>query len=176
MIYLLEAVDIYNDTWLLTFYFVLSISIVIGTAWTCYQMFWKRDKKLLKTPLKENVIYNHSEDIIEYYEKYPKKREGQKPINNYKLRNFDTINEDIFDDSKEHMTTNNIIEEHQYVEIAKPSDDDYNDINQIEKENETSKTNDDYNIKKKSKSKNYYRYRDYKKNYYKNKKYYKKHQ
>lgn len=153
MIYLLEAVDIYNDTWLLTFYFVLSISIVIGTAWTCYQMFWKRDKKLLKTPLKENVIYNHSEDVIEYYEKYPKKREGEIPVNNYKLRNFDTINEDIFDDSRKEISINNIVDEPQYVEIDKPS-------------------NDESNVKNNNKNRNYYKYKE---NYYKNKKYHKKH-
>ena len=45
MINILETVDLYNDTWLLTFYFVLGISLLIGTAWTYYQMFVKGEKK-----------------------------------------------------------------------------------------------------------------------------------
>ena len=94
MINILETVDLYNDTWLLTFYFVLGISLLIGTAWTYYQMFIKGEKK--KQPLKENIIYNQSDDVIEHYDMYSKKKEKRVPMNNYQLKDFNTINEDIF--------------------------------------------------------------------------------
>lgn len=121
MINILEAVDLYDDTWLLTFYFVMGFSFIIGIAWTYYQFFVKRDKKNNK-PLKENIIYNHSDDIIENYEEYPKKKEIRPAINNYQLRDFININEDIYDDTKEideneiHYNKNTEIEE-TYKEI-----------------------------------------------------------
>ena len=63
MIYLLEALDYYKDTWSITFYFVAALALLIGSFWTYYQIFIKGEKK--REPLKENIIYNHSEDIIE---------------------------------------------------------------------------------------------------------------
>lgn len=139
MINILEAVDLYNDTWLLTFYFVLGFSLVIGTAWTYYQMFVRGEKK--KQPLKENIIYNQSDDVIENYDLYPKKKENQVPINNYQLKNFDTISENIFDDIKENATN-------QDVKINNEIEDPYKDIsiddNNLNNENTKTKQADEH--------------------------------
>lgn len=105
MFNILETVDLYEDTWLLTFYFVLSFSLLIGTAWTCYQMFWKRDKK--KEPLKENIIYNNSDDVIEQYDEKYQKKENKIPFNNYKLKEFAVNKEDIFDNYQDELKNSN---------------------------------------------------------------------
>ena len=145
MINILEAVDLYNDTWLLTFYFVLGISLLIGTAWTYYQMFVKGEKK--KQPLKENIIYNQSDDVIEHYDMYSKKKENQVPMNNYQLKDFNTINEDIFDDTSksimnEDLTINNSIKTND--EIEDPYKDISIDDNNLNNENTKTKQADEH--------------------------------
>ena len=63
MINLLETVKNYNDSWNLTFYFIGALALLIGAFWTYMQVFVKPHKK--KVVLKENVIYQNSEDTIE---------------------------------------------------------------------------------------------------------------
>ena len=54
----------YNDTsWQMTFYYIATLAFLIGAFWTYYQVFIKSKKK--KQPLKENIIYNNTEDVIE---------------------------------------------------------------------------------------------------------------
>ncbi len=66
MIKFLETVQTYNDSsWQLTFYFVGILALLIGIFWTYMQVFVKKQKKNKKAPLKENIIYNHSDDVIE---------------------------------------------------------------------------------------------------------------
>ena len=56
----------YNDTsWQMTFYYIATLAFLIGAFWTYYQVFIKSKKK--KQPLKENIIYNNTEDVIEEY-------------------------------------------------------------------------------------------------------------
>ncbi len=76
MIYLLEQANTYNDTsWKLTFYFVASLSLLIGIFWTYYSVFIKKkNNKKKKNELKENIIYNNPEDTIEESYKDIKKR------------------------------------------------------------------------------------------------------
>ena len=86
MINILEVVDLYDDTWLITFYFVLAFSFVVGMIWTYYQIVVKGDSKK-KQELKENIIYNQTEDVMETYDKTI--RENPKtPINNYQINNY----------------------------------------------------------------------------------------
>ena len=70
---ILETVNTYNDTWKVTFYYILVLIILIAIFWTYIQVFVKPLNK--KKNLKENVIYQHSEDIIENYtnENYQKR-------------------------------------------------------------------------------------------------------
>jgi len=63
MIKILEAVTSYNDTWNITFWYIVVLALLIGIFWTYMQVFVKPLKK--KEPLKENIIYHHSEDLIE---------------------------------------------------------------------------------------------------------------
>lgn len=63
MINFLETVTNYNDSWNMTFYYILVLVLLIGIFWTYMQVFVKPTKK--KQALKENTIYNHSEDLIE---------------------------------------------------------------------------------------------------------------
>lgn len=63
IINLLEASTSYNDSWNLTFYFVLVLVLLIGIFWTYMQVFVKPKKK--KEVLKENKIYQNNEDTIE---------------------------------------------------------------------------------------------------------------
>lgn len=63
IINLLEVQTSYNDSWNLTFYYVLSVVLMIGFFWTYMQVFVKPKKK--KEPLKENIIYQNEEDTIE---------------------------------------------------------------------------------------------------------------
>lgn len=188
MINILEAVDLYNDTWLLTFYFVLGISLLIGTAWTYYQMFVKGEKK--KKPLKENIIYNQSDDVIENYDLYPKKKEKQVPMNNYQLKNFDTINEDIFDDIKENTTNQDIKINNEIEDPYKDISIDDNNLNNIHHEDKYQdndiKVSEELNItnnmntsneqnnyqKKKANKKNNNKYKYYYKTNKKNNNYY----
>ena len=62
----------YNDTsWQMTFYYIATLAFLIGAFWTYYQVFIKSKKK--KQPLKENIIYNNPEDVIEEAGKNNKK-------------------------------------------------------------------------------------------------------
>ena len=63
MIKFLEAAVSYNDTWNLTFYFVAILALLIGGFWTYIKVFVSPVKN--KTALKENIIYQDSEDLIE---------------------------------------------------------------------------------------------------------------
>lgn len=69
IINLLESVETYNDTsWQMTFYFVSIIALLIGITWTYIKIFVKKKNKLNKnntTGIKNNPIYENSEDIIE---------------------------------------------------------------------------------------------------------------
>ena len=91
MIKLLEISNQYSDTWNLTFYFVAAVVILIGIMWAYYQAFIKPDKK---KDLKENIIYNHSDDLIEK-ELFPKKKKklNDEPDNYYSV--FSNTNKEI---------------------------------------------------------------------------------
>lgn len=73
MFNIIEATTaVYNDTsWEMTFYYVATLAFLIGAFWTYYQVFIKSKKK--KQPLKENIIYNNTEDVIEESGKNNKK-------------------------------------------------------------------------------------------------------
>ncbi len=82
---ILEAVTKNKDTWNVTFYYVLVLVFLIGFFWTYLQVFVKPLKK--KKTLKENIIYQHSEDIIEKSDienELKKKKQTQKANNNKK--------------------------------------------------------------------------------------------
>lgn len=84
MINFLETVQKYNDSWNMTFYYIAVLVFLIGVFWTYFQVFIKPLKK--KKPLKENIIYNHSEDVIEDYENVylKKKQKNYKNTSNLK--------------------------------------------------------------------------------------------
>ena len=77
MIKLLEVVETYNDTWQITFYYIMVLIFLVGIFWTYMQVFVKKAKPQ-KKPLKENIIYQHSEDIIEESSKDYKKKSRRK--------------------------------------------------------------------------------------------------
>ena len=79
MFNIIEATKVvYNDTsWEMTFYYIATLAFLIGAFWTYYQVFIKSKKK--KEPLKENIIYNNSEDVIE---ETTKDRNKSKKCNN----------------------------------------------------------------------------------------------
>ncbi|MBR3661255.1 MAG: hypothetical protein IKN63_05100 [Bacilli bacterium] len=60
MLNLLEIAGSYDDSWRLTFYFILALVILLGLIWTVLQIY-KKDKKNNKT----NVIYDKPYDAIE---------------------------------------------------------------------------------------------------------------
>ena len=68
MFNILENVTNYNDTWNITFYFVVALALLIAIFWTYMQVVKNKFKK--KEDLKENVIYDNSEDMIEDGIKY----------------------------------------------------------------------------------------------------------
>ena len=71
---LLETVTSYKDTWNVTFYYVATLALLIGLFWAYMRVFVKPLKKSTKK-LEENIIYNHSEDVIEDdYKKTKKKK------------------------------------------------------------------------------------------------------
>ena len=85
---ILEAVTSNKDVWSVTFYYVLVLVFLIGFFWTYLQVFVKPLKK--KKPLKENIIYQHSEDIIENSDieyELKKKKQTQKTNNSNKKKN-----------------------------------------------------------------------------------------
>ena len=72
MFNIIEVTTTYNDTsWQMTFYYIATLAFLIGAFWTYYQVFIKSKKK--KQPLKENIIYNNPEDVIEESGKNNKK-------------------------------------------------------------------------------------------------------
>ena len=52
-----------QDDWSMVFYYILVLILLIGLFVTYLQIFVKPLTK--KKPLKENIIYQHSEDLIE---------------------------------------------------------------------------------------------------------------
>ena len=68
MLNILETVTTYHDTWNATFYYILVLIFLIAAFWTYFQVFIKPLKKKKNKELKENIIYQHSEDIIENYD------------------------------------------------------------------------------------------------------------
>lgn len=76
MINILETVT-YSNPWNITFYYVSIIAILIGLFWTYIQVFVKKPKKK-KDNLKENIIYKHSEDVIEQDNNYKIKNNNKK--------------------------------------------------------------------------------------------------
>ena len=82
MIYFLEELNTFDDTWKMTFYFVAAIAILLGLFWTLYKMY-KQDN-LKGNKLKENIIYNKSYDAIENLNALPQKKQKiQTQIENY---------------------------------------------------------------------------------------------
>ena len=72
MFNIIEVTTTYNDTsWQMTFYYIATLAFLIGAFWTYYQVFIKSKKK--KQPLKENIIYDNPEDVIEESGKNNKK-------------------------------------------------------------------------------------------------------
>ena len=72
MLNLLEVVE--NDSFSMVFYYILVLILLIGLFFTYLQVFVKPLSK--KKTLKENIIYQHSEDVIE--ESYKDKKEKNK--------------------------------------------------------------------------------------------------
>ena len=82
MIYFLEELDTYSDTWKMTFYFVFAIAILLGLFWTLFKMYKMDNQK--KNKLKENIIYNKPFDAIENNDIIPKsKKVEMKKIQNH---------------------------------------------------------------------------------------------
>ena len=144
MIYLLEALNYYEDTWKITFYFVAALALLIGLLWTYYQVFIKGEKK--KQPLKENIIYYNSEDIIENYNIEPKKKIDYEPINNYKINNY--LNE--IDNQKLNNTSNEFKKEK-----TNNNNNNNNNKNRNKKYTTNYKQHKNNNFKKKSSKKNW---------------------
>lgn len=64
MFNVLEATTKYNDSWNLTFYYILVLVILVAIFWTYLQVFVK-GKGRKKNPNNQNLIYQNSEDTIE---------------------------------------------------------------------------------------------------------------
>ena len=109
MIFILEALSYYEDTWNITFYYIVAVALLIGIGWTYYQVFIKGEKK--KEKLKENVIYNHSNDIIEDYDFEPKKKKNLVPMNNYVIKDFESKEEKVKSDNDKDEYINEINKE-----------------------------------------------------------------
>ena len=65
-----------KDDWSMVFYYILVLILLIGLFVTYLQIFVKPLTK--KKPLKENIIYQHSEDLIEESSKDYKKTKKKK--------------------------------------------------------------------------------------------------
>ena len=74
MLNLLEVVE--NDNFSMVFYYILVLILLIGLFVTYLQVFVKPLSK--KKPLKENIIYQHSEDVNEESFKDNKKTKKKK--------------------------------------------------------------------------------------------------
>ncbi len=76
MLEFLEVVT--NDDFSMVFYYILVLILLIGLFWTYLQIFVMPLSKK-KKPLKENIIYQHSEDVIEEsYRNYKKTKKNKK--------------------------------------------------------------------------------------------------
>ena len=80
---ILDTVEVYSDTWKITFYFVASAAVLIGLLWTFYQI--HKNEKKNKNKLNENTIYNKSYDAIENENIEPKRKnkDSENKIVNY---------------------------------------------------------------------------------------------
>lgn len=129
MIKFIETVNYYKDTWDITFYFVVAVALIIGILWTVIKLN-KNEKKALT----ENIIYNHSEDLIEQYEPNKKKSRESDTYNNYVIQNHnenDTVN---------------------YYDIKEEKNDISNPIKEVN--NNFNKQKNNYNYKKNYNNKN----------------------
>ena len=77
MINILEAITTYNDDWQMTFYYIAVLVILGAIFWTYMQIFVFPLVKR-KIILKENIIYQHPEDIIENYDEKEKLKKIKK--------------------------------------------------------------------------------------------------
>ncbi len=96
MIYLLEEATNgkFDDSFTATFYYIAVLAILIGIFWTYFQVF-VRGKKKDKEDLKENVIYQNTEDVIEEASKdeyYRKKNKNKNRNYNYYTNNNNSNN------------------------------------------------------------------------------------
>lgn len=64
MLEILEIVTGYRDNWNMTFYYILVLVLLAGFFWTYMQIIVKPLGRK-RAPLKENIIYNNPEDLIE---------------------------------------------------------------------------------------------------------------
>lgn len=71
----------YNDSWNVTFYYVTVLALLIGIFWTYMQVFVKGNKGN-KKPLKENTIYQQTDDVIETGSNYKFKNKNNKKSKN----------------------------------------------------------------------------------------------
>ena len=153
MVFILEALNYYDDIWSITFYFLVAIALLLGLLWTYYQVIVKGEKK--KEPLKENIIYNHSDDVIEDYDIEPKKKTTSLPKNNYVIRDY-----------KEEIEHENNIIEQNFVENNIQDDDMKYNGNQKEQKINNTKNNSNANKNNKTNNKNKYNNNNkYKNNY-----------
>ena len=124
MINILETLNTYNDTWTMTFYFVAAVAIMLGLLWTILQI--HKNDELKNHKLKENVIYNKSEDMIENIDIMPKRKKQKEELDNhydiYQNENrkqksggdniyLETIDDKPFITKKEESNENNNIDE-----------------------------------------------------------------
>ena len=85
MIKFIEAtvVNNYNDNWNITFYFVAFAAIMISLFWTIYKM--NKQEKKNNGNVKENTIYNKTEDLIENMDVFPRRKMKDKIENYYDI-------------------------------------------------------------------------------------------
>ena len=173
MIYFLEEINTFNDTWKMTFYFVFAVVILLGILWTVLQM----SKKEKKTNLKENIIYNKSYDAIENVDVLPKRKHDDKlkMENHYdvyqnenkiqmdeSVQDEESREEDIIkldgDNATDSLEINNYITENiddQKVDLnLNYQDDNQNYSSNTKSKNKSNKKKSTYNKKKNKKASN----------------------
>ena len=143
MIKILEAFNVYDDTWKMTFYVVFAIAIMIGFAWTYFRMIKKEEIHKGKRNLKENIIYNHSDDLIEKIDYEPKKKDK----NEEKIINYYDVYQN---ENKMHKISNNISS---YISGEIDINDEH-EFNQDIKITDKQETTVNYEIKDKQDDKN----------------------
>ncbi len=167
MIFILEALNYYDDIWSITFYFLVALALLLGLLWTYYQVIIKGGKK--KEPLKENVIYNHSDDVIENYDIEPKKKESSLPKNNYVIRDYKDEIEKETTIIQQNFEENNLLEEESRYNSNKQEENKYSNsstksINKTDNKNyKTNNKNKNKNNKDNNKYKNNYKKKSSKK-------------